>query len=244
MVITVMDQLVYNDYSMIGQPVYDNYNMIDCLDNNDFGGIGFMKKEEKTELTKEKIINAAILEFGTKGYDGSSLNNISNTGISKGLIYHNFKNKDEVYLACVERCFSSLKTYLQGQAADIDLQQYMDLRFHFFSENELYARIFFEAVLQPPKKLSERIKELKKDFDGLNMQIYCSTLSTVKLRDGVKESEALQYFEIVQKMFNGYFSSPAYSDTTFTNVIADHEIMLSKLLDYMLYGIAERRKKI
>lgn len=203
-----------------------------------------MKKEAKTELTKEKIITAAMLEFGTKGYDGSSLNNISNAGISKGLIYHNFKNKDEVYLTCIERCFSSLKTYLQGQAVDIDLQHYMDLRFRFFSENELYARIFFEAVLQPPKMLSERIKELKKDFDELNKQIYCSTLSAVKLRDGVTETEALRYFEIVQEMFNGYFSSPAYSNATFTDVIADHEIMLSKLLDYMLYGIAERSKKI
>lgn len=42
-----------------------------------------MKKELKTELTKEKIILAAIDEFGRNGYYGSSLNSICDTGIAK-----------------------------------------------------------------------------------------------------------------------------------------------------------------
>ncbi|MBP8715827.1 MAG: TetR/AcrR family transcriptional regulator, partial [Lachnospiraceae bacterium] len=64
-----------------------------------------MKKELKTELTKEKIILAAIDEFGRNGYYGSSLNSICDTGIAKGLLYHNFANKNAIYLACVQRCF-------------------------------------------------------------------------------------------------------------------------------------------
>lgn len=33
-------------------------------------------------------------EFGSKGYRGASLNTICEAGIPKGLLYHNFKNKD------------------------------------------------------------------------------------------------------------------------------------------------------
>ena len=62
-----------------------------------------MKKEEKTELTKSKIFAAAIQEFGTNGYATGSVNNICKTGINKGLVYHNFKDKDELYLECVKR---------------------------------------------------------------------------------------------------------------------------------------------
>ena len=74
-----------------------------------------MRKEEKTERTKERILVAAMDEFGSKGYAASSLNNICNAGISKGLLYHNFENKDELFLACVRQCFHSLSEYLKGK---------------------------------------------------------------------------------------------------------------------------------
>ena len=47
-----------------------------------------MKKEEKTEHTKNKIYAAAMQEFGTKGYAAGAINNICKSGINKGLIYH------------------------------------------------------------------------------------------------------------------------------------------------------------
>ena len=95
-----------------------------------------MKQEKKTELTKEKIINAAIEEFGTKGYSGASLNAICNTGISKGLLYHNFENKDAIYLACVKRCFRELTDYLKQQDIGADFQKYMSARICYFSEHK------------------------------------------------------------------------------------------------------------
>ena len=58
-----------------------------------------MKKEEKTGLTKERILLAAMEEFGEKGYAAASLNNICAAGIPKGLLYHNYENKDALYLA-------------------------------------------------------------------------------------------------------------------------------------------------
>lgn len=72
-----------------------------------------MKKEKKTELTKKRILSLAIQEFGTKGYKGASLNSICEAGIPKGLLYHNFKNKDALYLSCVELCFHSLTQHLK-----------------------------------------------------------------------------------------------------------------------------------
>lgn len=202
-----------------------------------------MKKEEKTELTREKIINAAILEFGTKGYEGASLNNICNdNGISKGLIYHNFKSKDEIYLLCIRRCFDTITTYLQEQNVDNDMHQYMELRFRFFSEHPLYARIFFESVLQPPKHLIVEMKELKKEFDELNTKIYHSALSKLTLRDSVTEQEALEYYSMVQNMFHGFFQYGVFQNDDFPALINAHETKLAKIIDLMLYGIAKEGK--
>ena len=61
-----------------------------------------MRKEEKTRRTYERIMAAAMEEFGTKSYDNASITTLCNENqISKGLVYHNFKNKDELYLSSV-----------------------------------------------------------------------------------------------------------------------------------------------
>ncbi len=51
----------------------------------------------KSDITRELIIDRSIPIFNTKGYHATSLSDITKaTGITKGAIYGNFKNKDEV----------------------------------------------------------------------------------------------------------------------------------------------------
>lgn len=199
-----------------------------------------MKQSEKTKLTYEKILKAAMEEFGAKGYAGASLNNICATGIPKGLLYHNFRNKDAVYLACVEQCFRDLTACLKEANVGDDLQKYVAVRLNFFHENENEARIFFDAILQPPDALREQINELRTELDELNSRVYKKILSAITLRKGISSEDALEYFTMQQTMFNGYFSSPTFRNLSFAEKMTAHETNLSKLLDMMLYGIAER----
>ncbi len=199
-----------------------------------------MRKEMKTERTKEKILAAAIEEFGTNGYAGASLNNICNTGIAKGLLYHNYTNKDALYLACVERCFHILTEYLKGADIGIDLQRYTKARLSFFCEHGNEARLFFESVLQPPISLKDDIAKARADFDNFNRDLYSCILDATSLRPGVTKEDAMRYFNMIQEMFNGYFSAPAVSGLSFVDTMAAHEEGMSKMLDFMLYGIAKR----
>lgn len=57
----------------------------------------------KTEQTRQLIISKSLPIFNTKGYTSTSISDITNaTGITKGSIYGNFKNKDEVASAAFE----------------------------------------------------------------------------------------------------------------------------------------------
>jgi len=56
-----------------------------------------MTEKQSRELRISSIVNAAIEEFLEKGYDRASMDAIaSRAGISKGGLYHHFRNKDEV----------------------------------------------------------------------------------------------------------------------------------------------------
>ena len=60
-------------------------------------------KMSKSENTKQFIIQKIAPVFNTKGYAGTSMSDIMDaTGLSKGCIYGNFENKDEVALAAFE----------------------------------------------------------------------------------------------------------------------------------------------
>ena len=200
-----------------------------------------MKKEEKTELTKKRILAAAKKEFGENGYHGMTLNSICDAGIAKGLIYHNFENKDGIYLACLAQCFSNLTEYLRSHRETDEPQEYMDLRLRYFQDNPYDARLFFESLLQPPAHLKDRIKEIKTDYDSLTIELYKRLLSRITLRPDITQPQALVYFSLMLDMFNGYFSSLVFNGMDYSDMITAHEINFVKFLDYMFYGIAERR---
>lgn len=198
-----------------------------------------MKRTERTALTVLKIQEAALEEFGVNGYAGGTINNICKRGINKGLIYHNFKDKDELYLACLKNSCEKLISLIEKSGGISDQLQYMKSRMHFFTEYPNEAHIFFEAILQPNEKLRDRIKLILEPFEEINEKIYRRVVSGITLRDGITEEDAIDYFRQMQRMFNGYFSSSAYRYTMLDDQIREHEINLAKLLDFMLYGIAK-----
>ena len=65
-----------------------------------------MKQEEKSLLSKGKIIDAAMKLFLEKGYENTTMQDIVEaSGMSKGAIYHYFKSKQEIvaYLSDYEK---------------------------------------------------------------------------------------------------------------------------------------------
>lgn len=68
----------------------------------------------KSENTKQLIVEKTAPLFNTKGYAGTSMQDImSATGLSKGCIYGNFENKDEVALAAFDHNYSQIVEHLK-----------------------------------------------------------------------------------------------------------------------------------
>lgn len=198
-----------------------------------------MNQSEKTELTVSRIMKAALEEFGNNGYAAGTVNNICKKGINKGLIYHNFKDKNELYLACLRQSCRKLMNLIDESGCRADLLRYMNVRMDFFTRYSNEAHIFFEAVIEPQESLRNEITEILRPFEEINEEIYRTTVSSVTLRDGITEEDAITYFRQMQRMFNGYFSSPAYRKFSVDRQIEEHETNIPKLLDFMIYGIAK-----
>lgn len=198
-----------------------------------------MKRSEKSELTVAKILDAAMVEFGMNGYTGGTVNNICKTGINKGLIYHNFKDKNDLYLSCLKISCDKLVEYVESKNCSNDMMQYMKIRMDFFMEYPNEAHILFESLLNPQPQLQIEIQKAMREFDALNERIYRNTIKKLTLRKNVTMEDAMSYFRQVQTMFNGYFSSPAYQNIALDEKVKIHETNIPKLFNFMLYGIAK-----
>lgn len=205
-----------------------------------------MKQQEKTQRTQERILAAALAEFGENGYEAASVNAIcGRSQVPKGLLYHNFKGKDDLYLQCVKLCYDQMLEYLSSQQpacydALENMEMLLALRQRFFSDHPYHANLFFHALLQPPRHLLPQLKEARKEFDSFYLDRYRSALSGLSLRDGITEKKALEYFTIFTEMFNGYFQSKAEQGSEYRALMKAHEDKLFEMLDMMLYGIAKQ----
>jgi AcrR family transcriptional regulator len=63
-----------------------------------------LTREESKEVTRVRLIEAAERLFVRKGFDDASVEEISETaGYSRGAFYSNFDNKEQVFLAVIDR---------------------------------------------------------------------------------------------------------------------------------------------
>ncbi|MGN1001821.1 MAG: TetR/AcrR family transcriptional regulator [Oscillospiraceae bacterium] len=204
-----------------------------------------MKRDEKNQQTRRRILDGALAEFARQGYGASSLNTIcAAQGISKGIIYHYFKNKDELYLACVEECFGLLTEFLRENRPSqgpvkAQLEAYFSARQSFFRARPVYQPLFCEAVVSPPSHLAAEIQARRQAFDALNIRILENLLLPLPLRPGVTMAEVVDTFRHYQDFINATEQTAAMSARDFE--LRDRRCL--KALDILLYGVIEREEE-
>ena len=170
-------------------------------------------------------------------------------GISKGIIYHHFKDKDALYLRCVEDCFDRVCAYLQEAAgklsgtAEEKLAAYFDARLRFFALQPLYLGIFAEAAFNPPAALAEEIARRRQGFDRLNADVLTGVLAKTPLRAGLRAEAVVEDFRMYMDYFNLRFRTAFRSGRSMDEILTEHEKKCRRQLDILLHGVLENRNE-
>lgn len=114
------------------------------------------KKRSLNQEKREAIVKAAIEEFYTKGYEGSSMDTVSKeANVSKATIYNHFTNKEELFLALATillKRFEESFRYEYDHHKTIELQleeiAYKELDFLHDEENKKLLQIMTVAMIQ------------------------------------------------------------------------------------------------
>ena len=168
-----------------------------------------MKQQERQKKSKEKILQAAITEFSASGYDKVTMENIcTRHGISKGMMYHYYSCKDDLFLLCVQNMYQMMQQYLEENMAELEkkdalhaLKEFWMLRESFFGEHPPFKNIFENALLRTPPHLFEKIEEIRGPIEALNRQFLHRTIGKIELRENLKKENVSIYLEAMESVF-------------------------------------------
>ena len=111
----------------------------------------YTPKTKKGEDSLNKIINAAITVIAEKGFNNASIDEItSKAGVSHGLFYFYFRNKDELLAELIRRINRDMRHYLTLSTAGLNNRVLIEKRgfeafFDWIYYNQYLYKILIEA---------------------------------------------------------------------------------------------------
>lgn len=199
-----------------------------------------MRQEERQERSRQRIFAAAMEEFGAGAYETVTMERIcGNYHISKGLMYHYYSNKDELFLLCVEDTFRALKGYIEEHVQEPDsqnirktFQNYFMLRERFIGLYPQCRRIFETAVFHPPAHLAEEIDRLHEPIARFNQDYLKNVVAHMPLRQGIRPGSVIRMLESIEFLVR----SSGRRGLKFRD--ADEvKAWLDEILDMALFGV-------
>lgn len=205
-----------------------------------------MTQKERQERSRKEILQAAVQEFGDHNYADVTMEGIcSGHGISKGMLYHYFSSKDELFLLCVKEVFQQLEERILHDAAELSelppmeqIRNYFMIREYFFQLHPGKKRIFENALFRTPQQLTDDIQQLRQPLRNLNREFLGRMIMQFKLRRQIQQPEAMRYIESIEFIFWKLLMQYRPVETDFD--LHDFSIYAQRLLDMVLFGILEQ----
>ncbi|MBP1971334.1 AcrR family transcriptional regulator [Virgibacillus natechei] len=148
---------------------------------------------------QRKIINAAINEFAHKGYKKASTNEIvKDSGISKGLLFHYFRNKKELYLYLFDRAveiadneFYSGLDYTETDVLKVWRHMAL-LKFNLMRQFPEIINFIMSAYFEEAEEVAVELQGRIEDFNPSKVNDLFKNIDASKFKENLELDKALQ----------------------------------------------------
>jgi AcrR family transcriptional regulator len=142
----------------------------------------------------DRILLAALHEFGTKGYILSSTNTIAtNAKVSKGLIFKKFKSKAELFYAVyemeLEKFMDAYRHFQKVVSTDV-FEQIIDIiiwKGQYTNEHPEAANVLLEGIANPPTAIKNQLLSSLVVLRELSITSLFSLINRDHLRDDITQ---------------------------------------------------------
>ncbi|WML58320.1 TetR/AcrR family transcriptional regulator [Neobacillus sp. PS2-9] len=185
---------------------------------------------------QNRIINAAIKEFAQKGYSNASTNEIvKEAGISKGLLFHYFQNKKQLFLFLFD---SSVELITDDFYKKIDLSEtdfFQRIRQSILIKMELLAQYpdlfnFVEkAYMDDAADIQAEMQKKVRELNHINIGKIYEGIDISKFRDDI---DIQKIFKIITWTFEKLSDEELYKAKLLPNYEIDYQKVQKEAEDY------------
>lgn len=132
---------------------------------------GSEPKQDRSRVTRQRILEAAVESLATRGWEASSVTVIAtDAGVSRGALQHHFRTREDLFLASLEHMFHKRAELLATVAAP-QLSGVARVEYVVRSVVDFYVGTLFNAALQvwtaaaSEPELRDRIQPLERRLD-------------------------------------------------------------------------------
>lgn len=168
--------------------------------------------ENISEEKRQKIIAACFEEFAEKGYVNASTNNmVKKAEISKGLLFHYFGSKKNLYLYLLDLSMdifmNKFYSYYVEPSSDIfdRVMQIGIIKIKISNEEPLMTKLVLEAFIDTPQEMKEEIGGRYKKFYSENMPLKFQDVDYSLFRDDIDTQKAIEFMMLCfDALYNKY----------------------------------------
>jgi AcrR family transcriptional regulator len=187
---------------------------------------------------RDRIINAAIKEFAQRGYKDASTNEIvKEAGISKGLLFHYFKNKKSLFLFMYDYSIEILNKEFYSKVCLDEKDLFKNFRQMFLLKYELFKKypgmydFFISALRKESSEVKNEIGYRYEELYASGMKLIFDSFDYSKFKDG---TDIRKTINIIIWSMEGLIKNLGYESTTvFTTTKAQFDEILAEVDAYM-----------
>ncbi|HEY9060703.1 MAG TPA: TetR/AcrR family transcriptional regulator [Pseudobacteroides sp.] len=187
---------------------------------------------------RDRIINAAIMEFAKKGYEDASTNEIvKSAGISKGLLFHYFKNKKSLFLFMYDYSIEVLSKELYSKMhldeSDIfkSLRQIFILKYDVLKKYPGMYDFLVSAINEKSNEIKNEIGNRYEELYKGGMKMLFESFDFSKFKD---DADAIKSIKVIRWSLEGLIKDLGYDTTTLYSTTKDQfDKILAEVDSYM-----------
>ncbi|MEG6567029.1 TetR/AcrR family transcriptional regulator [Thermoanaerobacterium saccharolyticum] len=204
--------------------------------------------ENLSDEKRNRIIEASLREFSEKGYMRASTNEIvKNAGISKGLLFHYFKSKKNLFIylfdRIVEEFVAAFYEFIDDSPSDIfeRLMNWTIIKFKLYFKKPVEYRFLTVSIYDSPEEIKDDILKRYERISSEIMKKFMENLDLSSFRKDVDIDRALSFIMTsIEAIGNKYLEMYKHD---VDKLVADKDKIIDDLkscINMLKYGIYEK----
>jgi AcrR family transcriptional regulator len=196
------------------------------------------------EVRRDQMLNVASIHFGQNGYANTDVQDIADQlNVGKATIYRQFANKEDLFIACLERGLCNLNGYMLALTKSRDENMSMELKvkagvLDFLGYFDEHPEVV-EILIQARSLFRKRAETAYRKYWEYNSSVWMGRLQTSIDQGRVRKLHAEQLLNVFNDTLFGalitrYFGRPK----------TELDLTASAIADTLVYGMSTERERI